>query len=286
MASGKVAALCSPSSPARRRFKPVQDAAAREKLRRTDAWWTTFLVRGHRRRRRRAVHRHRPAAKTRRLGLNRPRPQLVSVVIISVGWCDGFRARGARRSPCGLIPRCMPPRSPGFAARSWPGRAPTTARSSRSPMCCARSATTNECTNTDPSRRSSNRASDSTPHTSPNRGAPITAALLRSAVSSVRYSATDSRAGTNACRDSDRGGGDRDGSGAGPDPGLRQRGGAPREGGPGSPTPPGSVTSILGHDLLSGIVRRLGLAFLLLHVGQLLYWSACARLLAASLRVA
>ena len=74
------------------------------------------------------------------------------------------------------------------------------------------------------------RASDSTPHPSPNRGAPITAALLRSAVSSVRYSATDSRAGTNACRDSDRGGGDRDGSGAGPDPGLRQRGGALREG--------------------------------------------------------
>ena len=33
----------------------------------------------------------------------------------------------------------------------------------------------------------------------------------------------------------------------------------------------GSVTSILGHDLLSGIFRRLGLAFLLLHVGQLLY---------------
>jgi hypothetical protein len=43
MASEPVAALCSPSSPARRRFKPVQDAAAREKLRRTDAWWTTFL---------------------------------------------------------------------------------------------------------------------------------------------------------------------------------------------------------------------------------------------------
>ena len=32
-----------------------------------------------------------------------------------------------------------------------------------------------------------------------------------------------------------------------------------------------SVTSILGHDLLSGIFRPLGLAFLLLHVGQLLY---------------
>jgi hypothetical protein len=31
-----------------------------------------------------------------------------------------------------------------------------------------------------------------------------------------------------------------------------------------------SVTSILGHDLLSGIFRPLGLAFLLLHVGQLL----------------
>ena len=44
---------------------------------------------------------------------------------------------------------------------------PTTARSSRSPMCCARSATTNECTKTDPSRRSSNRASDSTPHLPP-----------------------------------------------------------------------------------------------------------------------
>jgi hypothetical protein len=28
-----------------------------------------------------------------------------------------------RRSPCGLIRRCMPPRSPGFAARSWPDRA-------------------------------------------------------------------------------------------------------------------------------------------------------------------
>jgi len=39
----------------------------------------------------------------------------------------------------------------------------------------------------------------------------------------------------------------------------------------GSPTPPGSVTSILGHDLWSGTVRLLGLAFLLLHVGQLLY---------------
>src|SRR6185312_7509051 len=38
-------------------------------------------------------------------------------------------------------------------------------------------------------------ALQSRPHTSPNRGAPITAALLRSAVSSVRYSATDSRAG-------------------------------------------------------------------------------------------
>jgi len=43
MAAGSVAALCSPSSPARRRFKPVQDAAAREKLRRTGTWWTTFL---------------------------------------------------------------------------------------------------------------------------------------------------------------------------------------------------------------------------------------------------
>jgi len=31
-------------------------------------------------------------------------------------------------------------------------------------MCCARSATTNECTSKDPSRRSSNPASDSTPH--------------------------------------------------------------------------------------------------------------------------
>jgi hypothetical protein len=40
---------------------------------------------------------------------------------------------------------------------------------------------------------------------------------------------------------------------------------------PGSPTPPGFRDIDTGHDLLSGIFRRLGLALLLLHVGQLLY---------------
>ena len=134
--------------------------------------------------------------------------------------------RGPRRARV-HVPRR---RAPGVGDRPYDGAfAADYGSFDRWPTCSARSATTNGCTKTDPSRRSSNRASDSTPHLpptaerqSPQRccGQPL---VLFDTAQPIAVLAP-MRAETATA------GGDRDGSGAGPDPGLRQRGGALREG--------------------------------------------------------
>jgi hypothetical protein len=71
------------------------------------------------------------AAKTRRMRSNRPPPQVWRPSLASGHMTVLGRVR---RLPCGGIRRCTAPRSRGFAAKSWPGRATGSAPSGSEPM--------------------------------------------------------------------------------------------------------------------------------------------------------